>query len=474
MIKPYLATLALLAFLSVPSLAIATAWPASSTSTEISASLMATVSNFEPSGIIWHEGRGTYIVVGDGSDVAEISATGTVVNSWSPSGNWEGITVADTSSDIVYLADENRSALYAFDLGTGALTGDSWSVSSYVYPVGYAGLEALTWIPDGFHDYGTTVSGGVFYAGWQYDADMYVFEADLSTSGSITYLDEVRTTSGYSDLSGLYFSEATGTIFTLYDSTNRLEERETDGTLIASYTIPESGDWEGLAAVDGCPTSGTGTMALADDAGGINTFGSFPFDCLIVDDDGDGTYSDTDCNDADATVSSDQTYWADTDGDGYGNVTDATTLCSSTAPSGYVDNADDAYPNNHIEICNDGRDNDGDREIDEANTLVENRAHPVFSVYSASASGYVSAVSIASSGDAHLTYTDGSCYDYTIFRPARRGYRLTAVTGTSYYTATMGGLTATLNGLTGEVTGSTTWTPSTSGMPAKNVGKLKL
>ncbi|MBI4438141.1 hypothetical protein HY631_04285 [Candidatus Uhrbacteria bacterium] len=473
MTNRFLITLTMLTALSVPLLAIATAWTASSTSTDISSALLSRVSDFEPSGIIWHEGRGTYIVVGDGSDVAEISATGTVVNSWGPSGNWEGITVADTASDLVYLADENRSAIYAFDLGTGALTGDRWSVSSYIYPVGYAGLEALTWVPDGFHDYGTTVSGGVFYAGWQYDADMYVFEADLSTSGSITYLDEVRTTSGYSDLSGLYFSEATGTIFTLYDGADRLEERETDGTLIASYTIPESGDWEGLAAVDGCPTSGTGTMTLADDSGSVNTFARFPYNCLIVDEDGDGVYSDTDCNDADASVSSDQTYWADVDGDGYGDAADATTLCSSEAPSGYVDNADDAYPNNRIEICNDGRDNDGDSAIDEANTLGENRAHPVFSAYSASASGYVSAVSIARSGAAHLTYTDGSCYDYTIFTPAR-GYRLTAVSGTSYYTATVGSLTVTLNGLTGEVTGTTTWIPSTTRSPAKKVGKVKL
>ncbi|MEK9130642.1 MAG: hypothetical protein AAB429_00815 [Patescibacteria group bacterium] len=465
--------LIVLVVLVLPFVALARSWPGASASSDLGSSLMASVSDFEPSGIIWHAGRGSYIVVSDGGDIAELSAAGAVISTWSVSGNWEGVTVADTGSDLIYLAHENNSAIYAFDLSTGALTGDSWSVSSYIYPVGSAGLEALTWVPDGFHDYGTTVSGGVFYAGWQYDADMYVFEVDLTTSGSITYLDAVRTTSGYSDLSGLYFSEATGTIFTLYDGADRLEERETDGTLIASYTIPESGDWEGLAAADGCPVSGTGTMVLADDAGGVNAFGSFNFDCLVVDSDGDCAYSDVDCNDADTTVSSDQTYYADDDGDGYGFATDSTTLCSSVAPSGYVDNYDDLYPNNRVEICNDGKDNDGDSSIDEANTLVENRLHPIYSAYSASATGYITATSITSVGDARVIYADGSCFDYTVFTPSRGGYTLTAVTGSSYYTAVRGLLTATLNGLTGGVTTTGSWVPTTSPFNQPTAGKMK-
>ena len=72
---------------------------------------------------------------------------------------------------------------------------------------------------------------------------------------------------------------------------------------------------------------------------------------LYADSDGDGygagspvacgVNNNTDCNDADGTVHSPQTYYADNDGDGFGDPNNSTTVCSSTAPSGYVtDNSD--------------------------------------------------------------------------------------------------------------------------------------
>lgn len=83
----------------------------------------------------------------------------------------------------------------------------------------------------------------------------------------------------------------------------------------------------------------------------------------IVDLDGDGYGSDEDCNDSDATIHPDKdevcdgidnncddvidegsaidasTWYADTDGDGYGNVDDSKTSC--VQPDGYVDDKDD-------------------------------------------------------------------------------------------------------------------------------------
>ena len=450
---------------SVPSVAHAAVWPASTTATNLGSALMAAKTTFEPSGIVWHAGRGTYIVVSDGGDVAEISSTGTVINTWSPGGNWEGVTVADTSSTLIYLAHENNSTIVAFDLSTGALTGKTWSVSSYIYPVGKLGLEALTWVPDGHHAYGTTTSGGVFYAGWQEDADMYVFDVDTATSGSITYLDEIRTTSGMSDLSGLAYNEATETLFAVYDGYDLVEERAADGTLITSYTVPNTGSWEGVAFVDGCPTSRTATIAFADDAGGITSYSGYPAACVVIDADGDGTYSDTDCNDADATVAVEQTYYRDQDKDGYGDAATTTTLCSAKAPTYYVANASDAYPNNRIEIYGDGVDNDGDPFIDEVNTVGENGMHPTYGgMNPLTTTGVVTALGVSSTGGFLMTFPDNARYDFHV-GDVRAVIQMKLVSGTSTYTATIKNMTYTLSALNGDLAIVRTWTPvATSGI----------
>ena len=76
--------------------------------------------------------------------------------------------------------------------------------------------------------------------------------------------------------------------------------------------------------------------------------------------------TNTDCDDADGTVSADQTYYTDGDADGYGLDASTTTACSSTAPTGFSDESgdcDDSDENrfpNAPETCNDGIDSDCD------------------------------------------------------------------------------------------------------------------
>ncbi len=519
MIKRFSLLLVAIGIALVPLALFAATWPGSTTASNIGSTLMAAKPTFEPSGIVWHSGRETYIVVSDDGQVAELSTAGTVVNTWSVSGNWEGVTVIDASSTKVYLAHENNSDIEEFDLSTGALTGKTWSVASYIYPVGKSGFEALTWVPDGDHAYGTTASGGLFYAGWQYDGDIYIFEPNLST-GSMTYRGTVLTHNGNTDLSDLDYNHDTDILVAIYDAYDELEQYDGEGNYTTghSYTIPAAGSWEGVTLVDGCPTADTGTLVLADDAGGLSAYGSYAATCVVtvpvvVDADGDGIASTADCNDADATVSAYQTYYrdadgdgkgstistsacsstapsgyvanssdcddtnaaisspttyyTDVDGDGYGDPAHPASLCASTAPSGYAANASDIlYPNNRVEICNDAKDNDGDALVDEANTLFENLAHPVYSTYSAATSGYVTALAPATPGVVRVTYADKSCYDYTVFTTSpTASYVLKLVPGTSFYTLTRGSQIAALNALTGKVTitGSYPSAPKTSG-----------
>src|SRR3989339_995994 len=138
--------------------------------------------------------------------------------------------------------------------------------------------------------------------------------------------------------------------------------------------------------------------------------------------DNDGSETGTDCNDADAAISSNQTYYADTDSDTLGDANNITTACSLTAPEGYVDNSNDtndAIVNNGVEIAGDGVDNDFDGEVDEVNTIANNGLHPQYGGYDpADQDVYNAAVlSVASleNGQILVTYGDNSQYQYTVF-----------------------------------------------------------
>lgn len=130
------------------------------------------------------------------------------------------------------------------------------------------------------------------------------------------------------------------------------------------------------ALLTGCPAPDTGdsSKVSGDDA------------------DGDGFTSDNDCNDDDASINPDATeacdgidnncdeqvdeagatggatFYADSDGDSYGNAADTETACS--APSGFVDNDDDCDDGDSgvnpsaIEVCDD-QDNNCDGATDE-------------------------------------------------------------------------------------------------------------
>ncbi len=62
-------------------------------------------------------------------------------------------------------------------------------------------------------------------------------------------------------------------------------------------------------------------------------------DCTAGDEDNDGVCADTDCNDNDPNIGAPTTWYADVDGDGYGDPNNTTEACQQ--PNGYVNNSDD-------------------------------------------------------------------------------------------------------------------------------------
>lgn len=242
--------------------------------TEIGSALLALDPLFEISGAVYHPSRGTYIVVSDEGQIAEVSVLGSVISQWNLGSSYdlEDVTLVNLTSSVVYLADENSASAIAFDLATGMLTGKSWNFASYVYETADgAGLEGLTFVPDGHHPFGVTVSGGVFYAGWQYDGDIYVFEPNLST-GAATYREELHLEKGITDLSALSYDRATKILYVVYDGFDRLEQRSADGTLLSVAVLPGSNQ-EAFAAYSGCSTA-TPTVLVGEDGGGMKVYAS--------------------------------------------------------------------------------------------------------------------------------------------------------------------------------------------------------
>lgn len=115
----------------------------------------------------------------------------------------------------------------------------------------------------------------------------------------------------------------------------------------------QQGDYYGLDAGG----FDDGKIYYSSNAG--QSWSSFPFDgdmqfyftveeeAVVIDNDGDGVPAEEDCNDNDATISETQTYYADTDNDGYGDPNNYIAVCSYTVPEGYVTNADDLDDNDN-------------------------------------------------------------------------------------------------------------------------------
>lgn len=129
-----------------------------------------------------------------------------------------------------------------------------------------------------------------------------------------------------------------------------------------------------------------------------------------------------DCNDADVTVSEDQTYYTDADGDTLGDVNTPVVDCAATAPVGSVANAldtNDEIPNFGVEINEDSIDNDGDALIDEVNTVAENGEHPYYSTLDVTdveaVGSNITGIEGAPAGVVTVTYADNSVYNYTVF-----------------------------------------------------------
>jgi hypothetical protein len=249
-------------------------WPATRRPTAIGGALSAV---YEPSGAWWHDELGVLLLVSDAGVLSQMELDGSGLVEWTVGGDLEAITVADETSGYAYLGVERPDSIVEIDLARGAATGRRWALDPWMAsPDENLGLEALTFVPDGDHPYAAGGSGGLFYAGIQDTGAIYVFDVDLSVSGSVTHVDTIPT--GRADLSDLYFHADTGVLYALYDTDDVLREMTPAGVTLAEYQAP-GGDQEGVTLVPSCPR-GTTTIVIAEDAGpSVKTYTRYPVTC---------------------------------------------------------------------------------------------------------------------------------------------------------------------------------------------------
>lgn len=138
---------------------------------------------------------------------------------------------------------------------------------------------------------------------------------------------------------------------------------DADKNISSNQTYYKDADGDGLG------TAGSTTSMCSNTApSGYVTNSSDKNDS---DYDNDGVSTSSDCNDKDSTLSSNKTYYQDADGDGLGNLSVTTSACSTSAPSGYVNNSTDT---NDQDFDNDGAETDADCN-DQDNTIEQEQLY---------------------------------------------------------------------------------------------------
>jgi hypothetical protein len=302
------------------------AWPGSA------GTVIATYS--DASGAVWHEARQSLFVVQNSGRLNEINASGTLIDQWDIAGDLEGVALAENNR-YLYIGIENPDSIVEFDLQTEALTGKSWDLTPWMTGDANLGLEALSY------------RNSHFYAGLQADGKIYVFNVNLNVSGEVSYVQTITPFAGYTDIAGLDYNSSTGITYAVFDTANALIELNSNNEVANHYELPGSAQ-EGIAVNPSCLNHTADVYITNDDTGQVIRYPNYPVTCL--DADSDGVSNATDCNDYDASISGNQTYYRDADGDGLGDASTTTGICSLTAPDGYVTNSTDT-----VDIASNGR-----------------------------------------------------------------------------------------------------------------------
>jgi len=285
--------------LSLTSTAFAVIWYVKSWQ-DLPFSTHQTIPGFEASGAVFDPASSTLFMVGDGWIISSEIFFGTALPLVIKPLSGDLEAVATTNDGYLYVAVEGGAKICVAGVSlfgnkkpeilqlyrTGMqTTGRTWEVAGVPAKCG-DGMEGLTWVPDGTHSYGSTTSGGVFYASSQKNGYIYVLDVNRNLSGSTpTTLDSFKPLINEKDISDLYYDPSQEILFVLYDEADRLVQIDISTNSIISngrlHPLPTA--QEGITFLPSCGAQSNGTtkIYLADDTedNGYYSFDGFHSAC---------------------------------------------------------------------------------------------------------------------------------------------------------------------------------------------------
>lgn len=224
----------------------------------------------EPSGLVFHPGRGTLFAVGDKGDICEMTTDGAPVQAVDlGSFDLEGIAVVPATG-LLYVAVEGEERILEVD-PRGLVVRRTFDIrrtygGKSLLKKGGEGIEGIAFVADESHP-----EGGTFYVANQaHDlaaeedvSAIFQIELPLRSSSGDAKVGIVRFFgTGIGDMSGLCYDAKTEVLYIISDAHNGIFLARTSGVLLKGYALPEFGQ-EGIAF------DGWGNAYIARDSGGI-------------------------------------------------------------------------------------------------------------------------------------------------------------------------------------------------------------
>lgn len=225
----------------------------------------------EPSGIVYHAGRGTLFAVGDEGDICEFAADGSSTKqAHIRDADFEGVTV-DPATGLLYVAIEGEERILEIEPESFAVLRefpiDRQFEGVELLKPGGQGVEGITFVPDPSHPEGGTFflsnQGFEFFPAEDPSVIVEVVAPLRSSSDKEATARIVRALHiGVPDIAGFHYDAASGHMFIVSDGSNALFEITRDGEVLRGWAFP--GDNQEGIAIDP-----QGFIYIAQDSGGI-------------------------------------------------------------------------------------------------------------------------------------------------------------------------------------------------------------
>ena len=208
----------------------------------------------EPSGIVFHPGRGTLFVVGDEGDIGEMKTDGTGLRqAHLRDADFEGITV-NPATGLLYVAIEGEEKILEVDPESFAVLRECGIPRKFrgveLLAPGGQGLEGIAFIPDPKRPEGGTflVANQGFPDSPKNDPSVIleiVLPLKTGTGKELTATTLRAIYPGVPDIGDMYYEAARQRLYLVSDTTNTFWEMNLKGELLRGYAFPGN-DQEGI------------------------------------------------------------------------------------------------------------------------------------------------------------------------------------------------------------------------------------